>query len=72
VVQALQPELLVQVQRNFAVGSGAQPVSPRRECPLDALEAVELAIHHDAGPLILAGDRLISSAEIDDAETRVP
>jgi len=71
VVQALGAVVLVQVERDLAVGLGPEPVPAVLQCPADALEVVELAVHHDVDGLILVGDRLVAGHEIDDREPGV-
>ena len=70
-VQALHAEVLIEVQRDLAVGPRTQPVAAALELPLNRLETVELAVHDDARLLVLAGDRLIPGREVDDAQTRM-
>ena len=50
------------MQRDFAVGAGAQVVTSSLEIALRALEFVELAVDDDPQLLVLAGDRLIAGA----------
>ena len=71
-VQALRAEVLVQVQRDLAVRSRAQPVSRLLEPALRRLEIVELAVDDDPRALVLARDRLIAGRQVDDAEPRMP
>ena len=70
-MQAVRSEILVQMERDLAVGAGAQAVAARLELTLDSLIVVELPVHDDMSSLILAGDRLITGTKIDDAESRV-
>ena len=70
-VQALRAEIFIEMQSDLAVGSGAQAVTRLFEFALDRFIAVEFAVDDDPGLFVLAGDRLISGCEIDDAEPRV-
>jgi len=42
------------------------------EFPLDCFVAIELPVHDNPRPLVLTRDRLITSRQVDDAESRVP
>src|ERR1041385_4118945 len=57
------------MKRDLAVGAGPQLVPRPGELALDPLEIVELAVHHDVAPAVLARDRLITGHQIDDAES---
>ncbi len=70
-VQALGPELLVQVEDDLAVGPRAEPVSPALQLAADALEIVELSVHDDLDGAVLVGDGLIPGGEIDDRQPGV-
>ena len=70
-VQALRAEIFVEMQGDLAVRARAQAMTGLLEFALDRFVAIEFAIDDDAGLSVLAGDRLISGREIDDAEPRV-
>ena len=70
-VEAVRPQVLVQVEGDLAVGARPQPVSRPFQLALDPLEVVELAVHDDVAPLVLVRDRLIAGHQIDDAEPGV-
>src|SRR5579884_1909898 len=56
------------MQRNLAVGLGAQPVSASYELALNGLVSIELAIDDDPNALVFARDGLIAGGQVDDAE----
>src|SRR4051794_21397371 len=70
-MQALRAAVLVEVQRDLAVGAGPQAMAPVLEFASDGLVAVELPVGDDPGPLVLARDRLSAGFQIDDAEPGV-
>src|SRR5215472_16741316 len=70
-VQALRPEIFIEMKSDLAVGPGAQAVTRAFELALNRFIAIEFAVDDDAGLFVLAGDRLISGGQINDAETRV-
>ena len=70
-VEAVRAQVLVEVERDLAVGAGAEPVSRPFQLALDPLEVVELAVHDDVAPPVLARDRLVARHQIDDAEPGV-
>ena len=70
-MQALNAEILVEVQGDLAVRARVQAMTRLLEFALDRLVAVEFAIDDDARLAVLAGDGLISTAEIDDAQPGV-
>src|SRR5262249_39052516 len=70
-MQALRTEIFVEMQHNFAIGTGPQVMPRTFEFTLNGFVAVELAINDDPGSLVLACDRLIAGLEIDDAEPRM-
>src|SRR5262249_16508105 len=69
--QALCPEFLVQVERDLAVRARPQSMAVPFEVALEALVVVELAVGHDAQLLVLAGNRLVTGRQVDDAEPRM-
>ena len=71
-MEALRAEILVQMQRDLAVRTRAQPVTTRFELALDALVVVELAVDDDVQPLVLVGDRLVAGRQVDDAQPGMP
>jgi hypothetical protein len=68
-LQAGGTELLVEVQGDLAVGAGAQAVTATLEVALNTLEVVELAVDDNVQGFVLAGDRLITRGQVDDAES---
>ena len=70
-MQALGAEVLVEMQRDLAVGFRAEPMAARLELGADALEVVELAVHHDVDRPIFVRDRLVAGGEVDDRESSV-
>jgi hypothetical protein len=67
-VQALRPEIFIEMKSDLAVGAGAQAVTRVFELALNRFIAIEFAVDDDAGLFVLAGDRLISGGQINDAE----
>ena len=65
VLQAARAVVLVEVERDLAVGAGAEAVSLRFELGADALEVVELAVDDDVQPTVLARDRLVALGVVD-------
>ena len=59
------------MQGDLAVRPRSQPVARLLEFALDRFVPVEFTVDDDTGLFVLAGDRLISGREIDDAEPRV-
>lgn len=70
-MQALRPEILVQVERNLAVRARTQAVPAALKLLLNCLETVELAVDDYLTAAIFASDRLSASCEVDDAESRM-
>jgi hypothetical protein len=64
-------EILIEVKRDFAIGARAEAVTRSFQLLLNGFVAVELAVDGDVDALVFAGDGLIASGEIDDAEPRV-
>ena len=60
VLKARGAEVLVQVERDFAVRARAEAVALRFEPLADALVVVELAVDDDVEAPVLAGDRLVT------------
>ena len=69
--QTAGPQVLVQVQRDLAVGRGPEPVALLLQLALDPLEVVELAVDDDMHAPVLVRDWLVAGRQIDDAETRM-
>src|SRR5262249_30869148 len=67
----LGAEVLVEMQRDLAVGARAKAVAALLQFALDAFIIVELAIDDDPGALVFVGDGLIAGHQIDDAEPRM-
>ena len=70
-MEACGAEVFVEMQRDLAVGAGAQAVACALRVPAGWLVTVELAVDDDVRAFVLAGDRLVAGGEIDDAEPRV-
>ena len=70
-VQAMHAEIFVEMQSDLAVRSRAQAVTRLLEFALDRFVTVEFAVDDDPRLFVLAGDRLISGCEIDDAQPSV-
>src|SRR5262249_8704977 len=60
--------LFVEVHEHLRVGAGAEHVTAPLEIGPELLEVVDLAIAHDPEVLVLVRDRLMSAADVDDAE----
>ena len=71
VVQAVEAPLLVQVQRDLAVGPRPEGVAAVAQVGLDALEVVELPVHDQPQALVLVDQRLVRG-RVHHAESRVP
>ena len=69
--QAMHANLLVKVQRDFAVRVRPETVTAGFEFAADALEVVELAVDDDLQPFVFAGDGLITATQVNDAQPRV-
>ncbi len=67
----LGTEILVEVQRDLAVGPRAEDVTALLQPGSDLLEVVELAVGDETQRVILGGNRLIAGREIDDAQPRM-
>jgi len=63
--------ILVQVQRDFAVGSRSEGVPAALQLAADAFEIVKLPVRDDVKPLVFVRDGLITGRQVDDAEPRV-
>src|SRR6476661_6896813 len=59
------------MKRDLAVGASPELVPRPCELALDPLEVVELSVHNDVAPTVLARDRLIAGHQIDDAQPGV-
>lgn len=70
-METLRSEILVKVERDFAIRARPQPVTGLLELPLDRLVTVELAVRNDVTAAILARDGLFAGRKVDDAEARV-
>jgi len=70
-MEALGSQILVQVERDLAVGAGPKLVARAFQLAAYPLEVVELAVHDDVAPPVLARDRLIARHQVDDAESGV-
>ena len=70
-MQALDAKILIQVQRDFAIGPSTQTMPALFKFSLDRFMPVEFAVHDDASTLILASDRLISSCKVNNAKSRM-
>jgi hypothetical protein len=57
-VQAVSAEVLVEMEGDLAVGAGAETVPVPLQLVLDDLEPLELAVHDELRPAVLARDRL--------------
>ena len=63
-----RPHLLVQVQRDLAVGPGVKTVPTRFQVRADPPVIVELSVDDDPQPSVLAGDRLDALGVVDRQE----
>ncbi|HEU4648028.1 MAG TPA: hypothetical protein VFS33_03135 [Gemmatimonadales bacterium] len=70
-VQAVRAKILVEVEGNLAVGSGAEMVPLLLQLALNRLEAIELAVHDELHAIVLARDWLLAGGEVDDSQARV-
>ena len=70
-MKAMHAHFFVEVQRDFAVRSGAQMMAAGFEFTLNGLVLIEFAVGDDVRSIVFAGDRLVAGCEIDDAEARV-
>jgi len=65
--QAIDAEVLVEMQRDLAVRARPEPVSGVLQLTADPFEVVELAVDDDPRRFVLVGDRLVAGGEVDDA-----
>src|SRR4051812_46550441 len=70
--QAGRAEVLIEVQSDLAIGASAEAVASALKVLLHALKVVKSAVDDDAQPPALAGDRLLASGQVDDAESGMP
>src|ERR1035438_743602 len=70
-MQALRPEVLIQVERDLAIRPRSEPVPSTFQLLLNCLKPVELPVHNNPRPLIFAGNRLVPGREIDNAQPSV-
>ena len=71
VLEARRTALLVEVDRDLAIGPGPKAVTLGEERLTDGLVAVELAVDDDADPLVLGSKWLVGSG-VDEAQAGVP
>ena len=71
-MQAVGPELVIQVQGDFAVGTGLQPITALAQLVLYAFKVVKLAVDDDPQRAVLIADRLRAAFRIDNTEPGVP
>src|SRR6266540_7053143 len=67
-MDAIFPELLVQVNDDFSVGTAVKCVAPLEQLLRKRAAVVDLPIEDDLKGSVLIVDRLLSGLEIDDAE----
>ena len=70
-MQALRAEIPIQVQGDLTVRAAAQVMPRLRQLALDGFVAVELSVDNDSCAAIVAGDRLLTGLEVDDAQPRM-
>src|SRR5262249_1022394 len=71
-MQALCPEIFVEMQSDLAIGAGLKLVAGALEFFANGFVAIKFAVDDNSGLLVLAGNGLISGREVDNAEPRVP
>ena len=67
-LQTVRAQLLIKVQRDLAVGTGAEAVPSSFQFRANPGEVVELAVDDDPQPPVLAGDRLKALRVVDREE----
>src|SRR6516165_8306601 len=70
-MKALRAEFLIEMQRDFTVGAGAEVVAARCQLALDGFVTIELAVGDDTRALVFARNWLVAGGKVDDAEPRV-
>ena len=70
-METVGAEVLIEMERDLAIGSGAQSMALLLQLPLNGFEPIELPIHDDMLSAVFAGDRLVPGGEVDDAEPGV-
>ena len=71
VLKALRTVLLIQMQNHLGIGPGPELMPPGLESGAEFDVIEHLAIEDDPQGFVLVGDRLLTRAEIDDAQARV-